>query len=463
MGELTEYEYSNLDGIGMSAKVCTGEHSARQLALAADRMMDHTVHLNAIASRFTVAELLDLVGPLAGERPFAGVPMLLKDLGASMPEHPAGYGVSGAAFPPEDFSEFAQRALHAGFTMMGRTAIPPYAADVATYNQVAGICRNPYATDCTPGGSSGGSAATVSARVVPIAHATDAAGSIRIPASRCGLLGLKPTRGVIAPTPGAAPFYGFAEQFFLTRTARDAQLLFSVFSGRLGFGCPKPTRPRSEITVARLQTSGLPNKPDDIVERGFVTAIGLLGKLGYSVRREAAPLQVNWTKYLNAFTDLWARNVFDTIEQQIASSSLDNRTERIYEHGATVSAKSMRTAFEIVGETTTSVCRTLAASDVIVSPVTTLYCEDALPPRASNPALTGAEQLLSAMTEAPLMSLANISGTPAISIPIARHTDNGHPVGVQLWSRVLNDRLLLRMADELEQIVGWDSWRPTLI
>ncbi|MDQ6820095.1 MAG: amidase, partial [Actinomycetota bacterium] len=226
-----------LDGLGQAEKIRAGELTAAALvdaAIAEIEAVNPTLNCVVIA-RFdqarAEAERLDTSGSLSG--PFAGVPALLKDLGQEI----EGLGQTDGSravisHPPDRDSMLAARYRQAGMILLGKTSSPEFGNHSTTEPAVHGPCRNPWDTGRTVGGSSGGSAAAVAARMVAVAGASDGAGSIRIPASCCGVFGLKPSRGRISSTAdGSDSLFGLATVHAITRTVRDSAAVLDISSG----------------------------------------------------------------------------------------------------------------------------------------------------------------------------------------------------------------------------------------
>ena len=183
------------------------------------------------------------------ERPFAGVPMLMKDLGGQEANAPAYLGMKclkRAGWIEPESSHFAARLQQAGFVSLGRTNTPELGLLPTTEPEIFGPTRNPWSLEHSPGGSSGGAAAAVACGMVPAAHASDGGGSIRIPASHCGLVGLKPTRGRSSFGPGAGERWsGFSCELVVSRTVRDTAAVLDVVSGAMPgdpYFAPPPKR-----------------------------------------------------------------------------------------------------------------------------------------------------------------------------------------------------------------------------
>jgi amidase len=243
-------EYLQYDGLGLAELVRKREVSAAELADCALALAaDWNPRINALVEVFDdVDASLAEVPPAA---PFAGVPFLIKDLvlQAAGRRSEMGSRLGEGLVAPAD-SDLMARFRQAGLVTLGRTAVPEMGYNCATETVACGATRNPWDISRSPGGSSGGSAAAVAAGIVPVAHANDGGGSIRIPASCCGLVGLKPGRGRVPIGPGAADgLGGLGIEFVLTRTVRDCAAMLDAVQGS-GIGDPyviaPPDRPYAE-------------------------------------------------------------------------------------------------------------------------------------------------------------------------------------------------------------------------
>jgi amidase len=228
---MKQSEYLSFDATALADLIRRGDVSAREVAEAAiDRANRVNGKLNAICHpQFT--EAMEQGFPEDG--PFAGVPILLKDLAQEQAGHPCSYGSRALStnVPTRD-SEFVRRARNAGLVFLGRTATPEFGLKAVTESELWGPSRNPWNTDLTPGGSSGGSGAAVAAGIVPMAGANDGGGSIRIPAAYNGLFGLKPSRGRISVGPHMGEAWtGASTDHVVSRTVRDSAAMLDVLAG----------------------------------------------------------------------------------------------------------------------------------------------------------------------------------------------------------------------------------------
>ena len=296
-----DFDYENHDGLALAALVRTGELSAAELLDAAlQRIAAANGKLNAVVTPlYEQARAAVAAGLPAG--PFEGVPFLVKELVASV----AGVPTTSASrlyahnIPAAD-SEVVARFRRAGLLIVGKTNSPEFGLSPMTESLLYGVTRNPWQLDLSPGGSSGGAAAAVASGMVPVAHATDGGGSIRIPASCCGLFGLKPTRGRVSAGPqGGEGLNGLATQHVISRSVRDSAALLDAIAGPMPgdpYAAAPPSRPfldevgrepgRLRIAFARTAPTGVP--VDSSCQAAVEDAAQLCEQLGHHVE-EASP------------------------------------------------------------------------------------------------------------------------------------------------------------------------------
>ena len=298
---MNDADYERHDGLGLAALVRACEVSAAELLEAAWRRVEaRNPALNAIVTPLLDAARCELGAGLP-DGPFTGVPFLVKELVAAV----AGTASSASSRLYEHQiaaadSEIVARFRRAGVVIAGKTNSPEFGLSPTTESRLYGITRNPWQRDLAPGGSSGGSAAAVAAGIVPLAHATDGGGSIRIPASACGLFGLKPTRARISAGPDIGEgLSGFAIQHVVSRSVRDSAAMLDAIAGPLAgdpYFAPPPERPWLEelsrppgalrIAFARTAPTGMAVHRDCVL--AVEDAARLCESLGHHVE-EASP------------------------------------------------------------------------------------------------------------------------------------------------------------------------------
>ena len=412
------------------------------------------------------------------EGPFAGVPFLLKDL---LAEYAGVRFTEGSAFvdgryTPDTDSELTRRLRRAGLIIVGKTNTPEFGILPTTEPRLFGPTRNPWNLGRTPGGSRGGSAAAVAAGMVAMAHANDGGGSIRIPASCCGLFGLKPTRGrnPLGPHYGDI-FSGFAVEHAVTRSVRDSAALLDATAGPdLGdpYAAPAPARPYSEevnrppgflrVAFTTTAATGVPVHADCV--RAVQEAATLCAELGHDVTEATPALEGDtisqafltvWTAGAAWSIDDWARRT----KQVPSPECFEPLTWGLYEMGTGRRAADYLLAIQDLQRVARQIAQFFVQYDVWLSPT---LAEPPPPlgsfdPTPDNP-LQG---LLRAMQFVPFTPIFNATGQPAMSVPLFWNQDNV-PVGVQFAGRFGDEATLLRLAAQLEQACPWAGRWPAL-
>jgi amidase len=397
--------------------------------------------------------------------PFHGVPIPIKDLTA-VEGWPTTYGSYGALSATSDESELVVIALQrAGFVLAGRTNTPEFGPITVTENLRYGITRNPWNLDHTPGGSSGGAAAAVAAGMFPVAHANDGGGSIRIPASCCGLVGLKPSRGRVPSY--VTPWEGGAVEGAVTRDVADAAAVLDVISGpdaACWYNAPAPARPfgaevgvdpgRLRIALVTTVPLGLPLDPE--CAAAVQGAGALLTSLGHEVTEAeiAVPDDV-FGAFLNVvnsgladYDDVdWSRTEPHVQHNRVTAQGIDSLTY-------------VRSVHALQRYTRTVIGRWGDEFDVLVTPTLTI-----LPPRAG--AVLETVHAEPGGTALPVLQMAifnamfNMSGQPAVSLPL-HMSASGLPVGVQFVGGPWQESLLVRLAAQIEAAAPWSGRRAPL-
>jgi amidase len=398
--------------------------------------------------------------------PFAGVPIPIKDL-TPVAGWPVTYGSHGAPPGVSNEDELVVAALRrAGFVLTARTNAPELGPIPVTENLRYGITRNPWDPDRTPGGSSGGSGAAVASGMFPIGHANDGGGSIRIPASCSGLVGLKVSRArVPALVPG---WLGASVEGVLTRTVADTAAVLDQISGpdRLSwYNAPVPDRPFADEAGAdpgRLRIGLLTRAPLDLaVDEGPRRAVARVGsvleQLGHHV--ESVDFELFPLEALAAFLPIVNSGFGDYVDVDFAKLEPHN-VAGVAAGRAVDSLSLVRALGDLQRISRRLMARWGDEFDVLITP--TMAIE---PPRAgevldqvhAQPDQTPADVLSMAAFTAPF----NVSGQPAISLPTFQ-SDHGLPVGVQLVGGPWQEALLLRLSAQLERAEPWAGRRPPL-
>jgi len=407
--------------------------------------------------------------------PFAGVPFLLKDLVASY----AGVRMTSGStftrdFVPDYDSELVARLKRTGLIILGKTNTPEFGILPTTESRLFGPSRNPWDTGRTTGGSSGGSATAVAAGLVPMAHAADGGGSIRIPASCCGVFGLKPTRArnPLGPDYGDMAS-GLLTEHAVTRSVRDSAALLDATSGPdVGdpYWAPPPVRPflqevgaapgRLRIAYTTTAATGAPVHADCVST--VRQAVSLCADLGHEVV-EAAPV-VPGELVTQAFITLWSAMCAWSIDgltlltgRTPAPDQFETLTWALYEMGRQQSASAYLLAVTALQRVARDIARFFVDYDVWLTPTlpeppVPLGSFDSTP---ENP-LQG---LFRAAAFVPFTPICNFTGQPAMSVPLFWNAD-GLPVGTQFIGRFGDEATLFRLAAQLEEARPWADRRP---
>ncbi|MGE3589471.1 MAG: amidase [Ilumatobacteraceae bacterium] len=488
----------DVDGLALAAMVRAREVLPRELLDAAMTGVESVDgHIGAIAGLHHDAAVRAIERGLP-DGPFTGVPFLLKDLGCDAIDHPCTQGSALFREYRSTFdSELFVRLRRAGLVTFGRTTSPELGIGPTTESAVYGRpTRNPWHTDHVAGGSSGGAGAAVAAGIVPMAHGSDGGGSVRIPASSCGLFGLKPTRARLPDGPEAGESWaGMAIDGFLTRSVRDTAALLDATAGS-DLGAPYVAPPLAQSFTSAI---GTPPPPLRIAvsTRSFtggalhpecaraVTETGrVLEALGHVVVEalhdvSGSPVPVDVVELMRAWTDIVACGTALTVRQverargrAIEAHEVEAVTHAAVRHATSVDGAGYLAAVEVVHSSGRAMARAMQSYDVLVT--ATL----AEPPAAIGrfaPSLAWMDEpdfveyrlgAAGVLPYSPFTPLANATGQPAMSVPL-HWTDPADgtpslPVGVHLMGRFGEDTLLIALAAQLEQAMPWWHRRPPI-
>jgi amidase len=407
------------------------------------------------------------------------VPIVVKDYDgmlAGAPYHAGNRALKAEGYTPTTTSELFARLEQAGFVIVGKANLPEFGLMPTTEPEAYGPTHNPWDVARSPGGSSGGSAAAVSSGMVPLAHAGDGGGSIRIPASMCGLFGLKPTRGRISLGPDEHESWaGLVMRHVVTHSVRDSAAVLDVLQGyTVGdwYTAPRPERPYAKEVGARagkLRIGMLTTAPLGIaaVDAECVTATQeaakLLESLGHTVV-EAAPAALDDGALLETFTVVMLSALrADIIElarligRPVTANDVEPSTWANYEAGATIDAG---TYIDALFRMQAWARRAIAwwfddGFDVLLTPT----LAEPPPPLGEliDPETGVGRQLAFALFTAPF----NVTGQPAMSVPLAM-SSSGLPIGVQCVGAPYREDVLYRLAAQLEEARPWADRRPAI-
>lgn len=470
-------DYANYDAIGLAALV--RERSVTPLELvdtAIGLIEQHNPALNAVIwTMFDRARDTARSAPTDGV--FAGVPFLLKDILGGMAGVPTRDGSRiNPGVSATHNSELVNRFLKSGLIPLGKTNVPEFGLVGTTESKLHGPARNPWNLAHSTGGSSGGSAAAVASGMVPVAHANDGGGSIRIPASCCGLVGLKPTRGRNPAGPDLGDVYnGLIVDHIVSRSVRDTAAMLDVTSGPdIGDPYCAPPAPPSFLAAAQVAPKGLriavtrtlmdgrPLHPDCLA--AVDAAAALCTSLGHHVEEARPP--VSTEAMIMPFFAVWAGGLTMQIDALIAQyggkadlDHLEGLTLGLYHMGQQVTAAQYMGAQVLFQRVARDVARwqqdyTMWLTPTLGGPpmqIGTMDFNQTDPMAAYAPVLD----------YTPFTALQNATGAPAINLPL-HWNDAGLPVGVQFAGRFGDEAGLLALAMQLEAAAPWGSRRPPI-
>jgi len=466
-----------LDATAQAELVRRQEVSALELvdgAIASIERLDG--RLNAVIHRRFEQARAEALAPRAGA--FAGLPFLVKDLIAHSQGdafHEGIRGVAGQAYRARADSALIRRFRQAGLICVGRTNTPELGLVPTTEPALYGPTRNPWDLARSPGGSSGGSAAAVAARMVPLAHGNDGGGSIRVPASCCGLVGLKPTRGRVSLAPDFGDLAGgIVHEHVLTRSVRDTAALLDCVAGPEPgepYFAPAPPRAFADEVghdPGRLRIGVMTSAPGGFTDvheecRAAVADTGrLLAGCGHEVE-DAHPLVMDEAGFAHHFGVLfqafahfalgwWQRETGHALGRE----DVEPLTWFLVEAAARIPAADYLASLEWLHAYSRRVAAWWAGGfDLLLTPTL-----PHLPlPLGSYPAAEPRRAAVAAIKTVTFTAPFNVTGQPAISLPL-HWTAEGLPVGVQLVAAYGREDLLIRIASQIEIARPWTRHRP---
>jgi amidase len=473
MSVLTEFE--RYDGIALAELVRRREVTPTEVLEEAIARIDaRNPALNAVVTKmYDEARKSIAAGLPAG--PFTGVPYLLKDLGALYTGviTAAGSRLFAADVADHD-SELTARLRRAGLVIAGKSNTPEMGLAPSTEPRLFGPTRNPWKLSHSAGGSSGGAAAAVAAGMLPMAHATDGGGSIRIPASCCGVFGLKPTRARVPMGPDVGEGWGGASVVHaVTRSVRDSAALLDATAGPdVGdpYWAPPPPRPfldevgrePGRLRIALTVTPWIESPVDPECAEAARDTGRLCASLGHDVE-EARP-KIDEMRWRQATRVIVAANTTATLEARaaalgrpLAESDVERMTWDRVTDARSFSATEYAASIRVMHAVGRVVARFLQRYDVILSPT---MCAPPHPLGVLDMSTTDPNRYYAAVfASIGFTSLFNSSGHPAMSVPLA-WSSSGLPLGVQFAGRFGEEGTLLRLAAQLESARPWAGRWP---
>ena len=472
-------EFANYDGLGLADLVKGGKVTPEELRDASLEAIEKlNPKLNSVVTVLADEAQKEIEAGLP-DGPFKGVPFVIKELithAAGVPMHMGSKLAEGLTLPHD--TELMARFRKAGLVTVATTATPEFGFNANTEPVLHGSTRNPWNTERSPGGSSGGSAASVAAGIVPMGHANDGGGSVRIPAACCGLVGLKPTRGRIPTGPDYGELLnGIAIEFAVTRSVRDAAALLDAVAGP-DPGCyawaepPKTpflsqaSTPPGKLKIAWMEKplTGVPVDPECVA--ALRDTVKLCEELGHEMV-EAAP-QIDVEAHGLATLRVWAANlanmmdgVAEAMGRTPSEENLETASWACYQFGRSLSAPELLKALDIFTGVSRAVGAFFQDYDALLS-LTAAHPPWPLGEMNQNaPGMTAEAWTEQVFTVCPFTGLFNTTGLPAISLPLA-WTKDGLPIGIQFAGRFADEGTLLKLATQLEEARPWKHKRPPI-
>lgn len=498
-------EYITYDGLGLAELVKKKKVTPRELLELAIKQVEHyNPKINAVIHTFFESARKEAKeGTFNGV--FAGVPFLIKDLGVELANEPIYKGnrfryqqvSNNDRFFPTQNSELISRYKKTGLIPLGKTNTPEYGVAFVTEPAVFGACNNPWDLSRTSGGSSGGSAAAVACRIVPIAHGNDGGGSIRVPASCCGLFGMKPSRGRIPMGPKYAEYWhGLSIDHVLTLSVRDSAAMLDETSG-IDAGAPYDSphtsrpfieeieKPPGKLRIAATTEPFLPSSVNEDCIQAFQETFDVLKQAGHEVI-EKAP-NIDGKAFAKAFAIMTAGAVAADIEEEEAFFGIKAKFEdfelpiwglRLL--GKSLSAAELEASIRLLKTTHRKIAQFYdeESIDVLLTPT---LAQPPLKHGESQPkgfeatmlkifgrlnlgsVLKGAIDKLAdeIFSFAPWTPVINATGQPAMSVPL-QWSKTGLPIGMHFIGKYGDEATLFRLASQLEKEKPWFDNLPPI-
>ena len=448
------------DALGQAAAIRRGDISPGEL-------LDDTIRRVEAANpqlNFLVTDCFEQArAATPADGPFSGVPMLVKDLNETAGVRTTFSSRAFANYVPSSDAAVVRRMKDAGFVIIGKSNTPEFGITAVTESDLNGACRNPWDPSRTPGGSSGGAASAVAAGVLPLAHGSDGGGSIRIPASCCGLFGLKPSRGRISPAPFVSGSLELSQSGPISVSVRDAAAFLDVLSGYEpgdAHWAPPPERPfldevgadPGRLRIAFTAEPAVPHPVDSALVAVARAAADALVALGHEVIESTPP----WVDEgaLSAFAKLWQLtpalypvddlSLLMPINRSLAEAARETSSV-VFAHAVAALQRAARRIVAFWDDV-----------DVVLTPALAMA-----PPKIgwvfepSDPW----EQFARGGQFTPFTPIVNVTGQPAAAVPFA--VVDGLPAGVQLIGPPAGEALLIRLASQLEAAHPWAGRLPS--
>jgi amidase len=473
-------EYAACDALGLAELVAKNQVSPKELAETAARAIDAiNPAVSAVVETYP-DRIEDLDDKTLGTGPFRGVPFLMKDVFG----HEAGRRIEFGSrlcrgMVALQNTHLCELFKASGLNVLGRSAAPEYSMAGTTEGALYGNTSTPWKQGYSAGGSTGGGMAAVIAGIVPIAHGSDIAGSVRIPASFCGGVGLKPSRGRVSFGPMMDENgYGLGQNFVQAKSVRDAAAMLDCLSvPQTGdpFPIPRPSESYAMLTRVRAEplrigwsTKALMGvETEKEVAHAVERTATLLAEMGHHVSEESPEL--DGLAAMRAMTDVWFFGFDLRLDgyskrsgHTIGQHTLEPVILKIYEYARQMKPAQFLNALVVLNASRRLLGRHFDKYDVWLSPTTPNVAE---PWGTYN--LGRTDVTMEDLTEKIFRGVCqftlphNIMGTPAVSLPLAMHP-SGLPIGVQIGARPANEHVVLQLAGALEEAFPWASRLPPL-
>lgn len=468
-------EYAKYDGVGLASLVKNKEVTTDELThLALNGIDKVNPKLNALAQLIPSKHKKTHVQ----KGPFEGVPFLIKEypLHASNVRVRMGSEMTGEGIKPPMNSSLMNRFQQAGLNTIGTSHIPEFALSGSTESIRFGYTRNPWATSRTPGGSSGGAAALVAAGVLPMAHGNDSGGSLRIPASCSGLIGLKPTRGRVPSGPFVSePFFGLECEFALTKTVRDTAVLLDAVSGPdkgayswaerpLESYSATYSKPTSNLKIAVMKTPFNGATVHQEILEELTGTIKLCEQLNHEIVEDSPRIDIEKLGESSfRFCMVSMYRVIDriakTLKVEPSEKNLGPVAYSSYQYGKQITVDELMEAQVIQNEVSRIVGQFFDDYDVLLSPSLAELPVHVNELSSITPDLDLFEWFRRLDAFVAFQELFNMTGQPAISLPLG-WSKEGLPIGMQFVGRYADETTLLQLANQLEHVKPWRNQKP---
>lgn len=473
------HEYAGLDATGLAALVRGGEVTAREVAaVATEAIALANPKINAVVETYDDRiATLDEAG--LGFGPFRGVPILIKDVRGNEKGRKVEFGSRLAqGYVCDGDTYLADMFRTAGLNIIGRSNAPEYSIATSTENLLYGNTSTPWREGYSAGGSSGGAAAAVAAGVVPLAHGSDIGGSLRIPASWCGCIGLKPSRGRVSSGPQVDEGgFGLNMNFAQTRTMRDTAALldclsvpqagdpFRILAPDEGF-IPWLTSKPEKLRIAWTTAPTMDAPVDAEVAAAVEATARQLEDMGHLV--EQADLVFDQEAASRMMCAIWFFGFHKTLDK-IGSKvgrvpgpdNLEPVTWEIYKRARDMDPYEFLDGLAWINQARREIGRFFARYDVLLSPATAQVSQPHGLYGLNLPGVSPEDYMVLADEPVQFAFPYNVAGTPAISLPLAMHS-NGLPIGVQLGVGPAREHVLIALGAALEQAMPWADRVPPL-